>query len=327
MLAALAVGVLVGVGIPRKWQPQTAGAHEPVRRNWLRASKEVAYLLPNEGPYYDLKWYGVSTELERLGYTPQKYTAGAYKNVKTQTDIMENLIQKRVGAIILHAVDEKALAPFVDRAAEAGIPVVAENVEVETKSVAGSVQLANYQNGWELAQALTNAMRGEGKVVALVGPPGLEVTDEMWRGAKDYFSRFPRIEIVREEYLQVDTPEAQEATDAILTSNREIKGIYTWFVQNGIGAALSVKNAGYPPGAIKIVSKDINPQGEELLGEGYLSNLLVGEPVEMGRTSARMVDAILTEKPYNQNVLMHNRLVDSTSLKALDRRGFALPGE
>jgi ribose transport system substrate-binding protein len=325
-MVALAVGLALGYGIPRS----TTSGKAPngvVKREWAKSSKEVAYILPNEGPYYDLKWNGVSTELLRLGYSPQKYTAGAYKNVKAQTDLMENLIQKRVGAIILHAVDEKALVPFVDKATAAGIPVVAENVEVKTDSVAGSVQLANYQNGWELAMALANALHGEGKIVALVGPPGLEVTDEMWRGAKDYLGRFPKIEIVREEYLQVNTPDAQKLTDAILASNRDIKGIYTWYVQNGIGAALSVKNAGYAPGAIKIVAKDINPQGEDLLKEGYLTSLLVGEPIEMGKTSARMIDAILTGKDYNPHVLMRNRMIDSSTLGVVDRSGFENTGK
>jgi ABC-type sugar transport system substrate-binding protein len=325
-LVLVLVGLAIGYGIPRG-KPSGGGHAGLPKHNWAGSSKVVAYLLPNEGPYYDLKWYGVSTELKKLGYTPQKYTAGAYKNVKAQTDIMENLIQKKVGAIILHAVDEKALIPFVDRATAAGIPVVAENVEVNTPSLAGSVQLANYQNGWELAMALADEMHGQGKIIALIGPPGLEVTEDMWRGAKDYLRRFPKIEVVREEHLQVNTPDAQKLVDAILLAHKDLRGIYTWYVQNAIGAALAVKNAGYTPGAIKIVAKDINPQGEQLLREGYLSKLLVGEPIEMARTSARMVDDILRGRPYTTPVLMRNRLVDVATLDSIDRSGFAAPGK
>lgn len=289
---------------------------------WTLKSKQVAYVLPNEGPYYDLKWHGVSSELIRLGYEPQKYSAGAYKNIKAQTDIMDNLIQKKVGAIILHAIDEKALVPFVEKAATAGIPVIAENVDIYTPSLAGSVQLANYQNGWELAMALVIQMGGKGKIAALVGPPGLDVTDEMWRGAKDYLKRFPEIEVVREENLQVNVPDAQKVIDSILLSHRDIKGIYTWYVQNAIGAAIAVKNANYKPGDIKIVAKDVNPQGENLLKEGYITNLLVGEPIEMGRTSAMMVDKIFKGVPYQKKKLMRNRLVDVNTINLIDSSGF-----
>lgn len=304
----------------------TTDKSEPshVKSKWALASKQVAYVLPNEGPYYDLKWYGVSSELKKLGYEPQKYSAGAYKNVKAQTDIMDNLIQKKVGAIILHAIDEKALVLFVEKAAAAGIPVIAENVDIYTPSLAGSVQLANYQNGWELAMALVTAIGGKGKIAALIGPPGLDVTDEMWKGAKEYLKRFPEIKIVREEYLQVNTPDAQKIVDSILLSHRDINGIYTWYVQNAIGAAIAVKNAKYKPGEVKIVAKDVNPQGEDLLKEGFISSLLVGEPIEMGRTSAKIVDSIFKNIPYQDKVLMRNRLVDAKTIDLIDHSGFKI---
>ena len=180
--------------------PSTEGAGTATARpQWNKGSRVVGYVLPNDGPYYNLKWEGVDRRLKELGYEPQKYSAGGYKNVKAQTDIMENLIQKQVAGIILHAVDEKALIPFVERAYAAGIPVICENVEVHSDKIAGSVQLANEENGWELAMALVNEMGGKGNIAALIGPPGLDVTDTMWNSAKDYLSRFPDIHIDREE--------------------------------------------------------------------------------------------------------------------------------
>ncbi|MFO0838330.1 MAG: sugar ABC transporter substrate-binding protein [Phycisphaerae bacterium] len=316
------LGGVLGYTVPRgsAGGGASAGAAEP--RKWNTESKAVAYVLPNDGPYYDLKWKGVSSELERLGYEPQKYAAAGYKNIKTQTDILENLIQKKVAGIILHAVSDTAVVPFVERAYEAGIPVIAENVEIASDKVAGRVMLANYQNGWELAMALTQAVHGRGKIAALVGPPGLETTDEMWRGAKDYFTRFPGIQIVREEYLQANTPEALERMQSILSAHDDLAGIYTWYIQNGIGAAEAVRQAKLPPDRIPIVAKDTNPQGEQLLKDGYLTALLVGEPISMGRASARLLDAILKGESGERYVLMRNRLVDRDSLQAIDRSGF-----
>jgi ABC-type sugar transport system substrate-binding protein len=307
-------------------KPNTAGTRSEIGPRWTLTSKQVAYVLPNDGPYYDLKWYGVSTELEKLGYQPQKYSAGGYKGLKNQVDIMDDLIQKGVGAIILHAVDEKALVPSVERAADVGIPVIAENVNIYSPKLAGSVQLANYQNGWELAMALVQAIGGKGKIVSLIGPPGLDVTDEMWRGAKGYLERFPGVQVVREEYLQVNVPDAEKITGAILLAHPDIDGIYAWYVQNAIGAALAVKNKGIKPGQVKIVAKDTNPQGESLLKEGYLSWLLVGEPIEMGRVSARMVDSVFKGAAYEKRVLMRNRLVGPITIDLIDRSGFDARG-
>ena len=322
----LALGLLVGYTIPRGEGTVGTGGHANVEgHEWKAANRHVAYVLPNDGPYYDLKWAGVSSELRRLGYEPQKYTAAGYKNIKAQTDILENLIQRRVAGIILHSVSDTAVVPFIERAYDAGIPVIAENVEIKSDKIAGRVMLADYQNGWELAMGLTEAIHGKGKIAALIGPPGLETTDEMWRGAKAYFARFPQIEIVREEYLQANTPESLERAQAILSAHRDLAGIYTWYVQNAIGAAEAVRQAGIGPNKIPIVAKDINPQGEQLLQEGYITYLLVGEPVAMGRASAILLNDLLVGKATGRDIVMRNFLVDRRSLGTMDRSGFEVP--
>lgn len=184
VLIGFILGGLAGYTLPHRSSrlPMGAKSHE-----WHATNNLVAYVLPAEGPYYDLKWMGVSSELRKLGYEPQKYTAGAYKNIKTQSDVVDNLVQRHVAGIILHSVSDSALIPAIGRAWDAGIPVVAENVDVASDKIAGRVMLANYENGWELAMALAREMKGQGKVAGLVGPAGLETTDEMWRGAKAYF--------------------------------------------------------------------------------------------------------------------------------------------
>ena len=319
ILIAALIGFLFGYTLPHKTPLSAEGtkSHE-----WHATNNVVAYVLPAEGPYYDLKWMAASSELRKLGYEPQKYTAGAYKNIKTQADIIDNLVQRKVAAIILHSVSDSALIPAVGRAWDAGIPVVAENVDIPSDKIAGRVMLANYENGWELAMALAREIRGQGKIAALVGPAGLETTDEMWRGAKAYLAKFPKIQIVREEYLGPNTPEALERAEAILAAHPDLAGFYTWFVQNGVGAAEAVRKSGVQPNTIKIVAKDTNPQGEELMREGYMHSLLVGSPIDMGRNSARMVDALLKNQPGERSIVMRNELMDKDTIDVIDRSGF-----
>jgi ribose transport system substrate-binding protein len=322
---ALTAGVCLGwliAGTPRTGSPPTQGTAPA--HSWGSESKTVGYVLPNDGPYYDLKWQGVERKLSELGYQPQKYSAGAYKNVKAQADIMDSLIQKKVAGIILHPVDGNALAPFVERAYESGIPVIAENVDIATPHLAGSVQLANAQNGWELAMALTGQLQGKGKIVALVGPPGLDVTDAMWKSAKEYLARFKGIEIVREEYLPVNAPAALKVMETILAAHKDIDGVYAWYVENAVGAIQAIKNAGYAPGKIRIVCKDINPQGEALMREGYLDACLVGEPILMGEKSAELLDAVRKGSVSENRFVLRNRLVTLQTLDKIDRSKFEL---
>ncbi len=321
------LGALFGGGkikSPAATSTKAVASKDTIQWNTPDEDKWVAYVLPNDGPYYDLKWEGIQSELRALGYKATRYSAGSYSNINEQLQIMDNVIEKGVSGIILHAINHKTLAPTVEKAYTRGIPVIAENVKIDSPYLAGSVQLANFENGYQLAMALVEDLGGEGKIVALVGPAGLEASDEMWRGAKSYFDRWPKIEILHEKYLPAKVPEALQLTEDLLATEPDITGVYTWYVQNGVGAAQAVKAMGHEAGEIKIVAKDINPTGEELLRQGYISSLLVGEPINMGRRSARLLDGILRrEKEATGNeILLRNLLVSVDSLGQVDRSGF-----
>jgi ABC-type sugar transport system substrate-binding protein len=324
MLAILVALFAVGCGPAKPPQAAQPTINAPAKQTWLNESKVVAYVLPNDGPYYDIKWAGARSRLESLGYQAQKYSCGAYKNLKVQTDIVEDLIQKKVAGIILHPVDGPALVPLVERAVDAGIPVVAENVDIPTPKLPGSVQLANAQNGWELGMALARDLGGKGKVVALIGPSGLDVTDIMWKNVKEYLARFPQIQIVREEYLPVNAPAGLKTMETILVANKDLNGVYAWFVEVAIGAAQAVKNAGYKPDQIKMVCMHHGAQGEALMREGYISSMLVGEPKLMGETSAEVLDAIRRGLDRPTRVTLRNILLDRASVDFVDKRKLTL---
>ena len=96
VVAVFVVGIMLGVvamlGLPLKQDTGSSSGDKKINTSveakWLLQSKQVAYVLPNDGPYYDLKWHGVSSELKKMGYDPQKYSAGGYKGVKKQVDII-----------------------------------------------------------------------------------------------------------------------------------------------------------------------------------------------------------------------------------------------
>ena len=172
--------------------------------------------------------------------------------------------------------------------------------------------------------ALARDLGGKGKIVALVGPSGLDVTDIMWMNAKEYLTRFPQIQIVRQEYLPVNAPAGLKAMEDILVANKDLNGVYAWFVEVAIGAAQAVKNAGYKPGEIKMVCMHHNSQGEALMREGYISSMLVGESKLMGETSAEVLDAIRRHVDRPTRVTLRNILLDRASIDFVDKRNFTL---
>src|SRR5260370_37699311 len=59
-----------------------------------------------------------------LGAKVEVYSLSSHEAVEEQVSAVESLISRKVDAIILAAVDSKRLAPVVDKATAAGIPVI-----------------------------------------------------------------------------------------------------------------------------------------------------------------------------------------------------------
>ena len=61
---------------------------------------------------------------KEVGAKVEVYSVSSHEAVEEQVSAVESLISRKVDAIILAAVDSKGLAPVVDKATAAGIPVI-----------------------------------------------------------------------------------------------------------------------------------------------------------------------------------------------------------
>ena len=118
-------------------------------------------------PYFISMIDGMKEQAEELGIELSVHD-GKYE-AQPQIDAMETLITQQVDVIILSANDTEALQPMVDKAKEAGIKVVAANVEME--NVDAFVSLDEYEYGFmggEIAgKYIAENMDGEAEVAVL----------------------------------------------------------------------------------------------------------------------------------------------------------------
>lgn len=118
-------------------------------------------------PYFISMIDGMKEKAEELGIELSVHD-GKYE-AQPQIDAMETLITQKVDVIILSANDTQALQPMVDKAKEAGIKVIAANVEME--NVDAFVSLDEYEYGFmggEIAgKYIAENMDGKAEVAVL----------------------------------------------------------------------------------------------------------------------------------------------------------------
>ncbi|MGO1469361.1 MULTISPECIES: sugar ABC transporter substrate-binding protein [Bacillota] len=132
------------------------------------STTKVAYVTMDvTSPYFISMINGMKEKAEELGFELTIHD-GKYE-AQPQIDAIETLIVQDVDVIILSANDPTALQPSVDKAKEAGIKVIAANVEMENTDAYVSLIEKEYGfTGGEIAgKYIAENMNGEAKVAVL----------------------------------------------------------------------------------------------------------------------------------------------------------------
>jgi ribose transport system substrate-binding protein len=169
---------------------------------------------------------------------------------------LDELIARKPSGLLIFPGDAAALAPGIDRAIEAGIPVACLTGDVPDSKRNVFLGIANYQAGRAGGAMLAEAIGGKGKV--LLGTFPAPACLERVKGYKDIFAeKFPNIQVVDVVNDKADPSYAPTAYAQALQAHPDVVGIGGTDGDSGKGAALAVVEQG-KVGAIKIVAMDRN---------------------------------------------------------------------
>jgi ABC-type sugar transport system substrate-binding protein len=168
---------------------------------------------------------------------------------------MEAAIAQEYDAIATIAGDA-GLAPYIDRAVEAGIPVATFNSE--TAAPNGRLFFVGadlYKQGEAAGQAMADAIGGAGKVGVITGFFAVEAHELRRKGFEDFLAaNNPEIEIVAQVENSDQGDIAYTQAQDFMTANPDLAGIYVT-AGGPFGAAAAVEDAG-KAGTVKVISFD-----------------------------------------------------------------------
>ncbi len=117
-------------------------------------------------------------------------------NVEQQIRMLENMIRLRVDGIAISPVDSEALAPYIDQAAEAGIPVVCFESDAPSSARIAYIGGDNRRTGARMGEALRQLLRKGGMVLVESGISGMAGQQERLDGFLDYVREQPDIHVL-----------------------------------------------------------------------------------------------------------------------------------
>ena len=156
---------------------------------------------------------------EILWQGPHKET-----EVEKQINIVQDMINSPVDGLVLAACDENALIPMVQKATDAGIPVVTIDSGIASDMALSFVATDNVAGSEMAAQTLADLIGGEGNVGLIPFIKGAATSNMREEGFLKGIAAYPNINVSATLYCQSDVAKAMEVTQDMLTCSPGAEG-------------------------------------------------------------------------------------------------------
>ena len=219
-------------------------------------------------------------------------------DVEKQMQIVENLIQKRVSALVLAPCGSKEIVPAILKANQAGIPVLIVDTRVDEKTLqeAGArvetfIGSDNFHGGELAGEYMCQVLKDRGRVLILEGIAGHETVDARRRGFVAALKKHPGVVVAASQTANAEQEKAFNVTQNLLQSNPDIQGIFGCNDVMALGALAACKSMGRKE--IVIVGFDASGPGRQAIQDGEMSGSVAQYPSEMGRLGVEKALSVL----------------------------------
>lgn len=285
----------------------------------------IGVLLPMlSNAHFTAQAYGYQSEAEALGVDAIIWDCGGYAYFDKQVSQMEDLIAMDVDAIILVAADADACVATIDKAFEAGIPVVNVNVMANSDKVL-KIKSNDTDIGQLEAERIGQLLGGEGNVLMVRGTAGTSWAIGRGDGFIAYMEEhYPNINILAELWCANEVDAAmQQVEDAIMAYGDEIQAVYAPGENTIKGAVLALKAAGMND--VFAVSCDPADDTVAMLKEGSVDASVVQYSCGLGMWGMRAAVNILNGDAADlyQTYYTTLNVVDSETVDTFDFVGIS----
>ena len=213
---------------------------------------------------------------------------GAEESAETQVQIMTDCINQGYNAIILQCSDGTALAPSVQQAEEAGIPVITVNLDCASDTIHSALVMAvDYDAGRMAADKMAEQLGETGEIAIIQGVPGLERTDNLERGFRETIAKYPDIKIVEAQSASFQKDTAMTVMNSFLQSHPDLKGVFAINDAMAEGAALAAQSAN-KKGQICIWGADGEKDALAMIESGDMAGTIYTNSWDEGSTAAKI---------------------------------------
>jgi ribose transport system substrate-binding protein len=220
-------------------------------------------------------------------------------DVERQMQIIENLIQRKVSALVVAPSGSREIVPVVVKANQAGIPVLVVDTRVDApalKAAGGKtatfIGSDNYEGGKLAGEFMVRKMGGKARIAVLEGIPGHETGDARLRGFRDALKGSSGMEIVASQPANWERDQGYNVFQNIMQAHPDVNAMFAANDLMALGALEAIA-AGGKAGKITVVGFDALDEARAAVKQGTMAGTVAQDPAQMGRVGVEWAARVL----------------------------------
>lgn len=230
-------------------------------------------------PFFVTLKEGAEAKAKELGY--ELVVTDAQDDPAKQAGQVDDLIQKKVGVILLNPCNSDAAKTMVEKAAKAKIPVISVDRGVNGAEVLSHIASDNVAGGALAGQELLSLVGEGAKVVELEGIPGASATVDRGKGFNDSIAG--KLNVVARQPADFNRDKGFTVMQNIIQGNKGIKGVFAHNDEMALGAVKALEAAGLK--GVAVVGFDAVDDAVAAVKAGSMKATVAQKPSLIGSTA------------------------------------------
>ncbi|WP_303758077.1 sugar ABC transporter substrate-binding protein [Selenomonas ruminantium] len=268
-------------------------------------------------PFYEIVDEEIRMEVSRRGDI--LISRDPALSVERQEEAVKELIDSGVELIFINPVDWQRIAPALQLAKEANVPVIAVDTNVEDEnSVAATVVSDNYLAGQQCAEHLLAHAAG-GKIALLQHSEARSSVDRI-QGFLDGLALNPNFVVVDQAECRGQLELAMPAMQEMLKRHPDIDVVMALNDPTAMGAMAALQTVGRLD-KVLVYGVDGVPETKEMIAGGHMMATAGQSPRALGRNAAEQAYKILAGEQVPKLMRLPTQLITKENL-GTDMRGW-----
>ncbi|PMC35331.1 LacI family transcriptional regulator [Bacillus sp. UMB0899] len=237
--------------------------------------------------YWKSALKGFEDAAEELNVSVE-YRGATQYDVHEQITVLEQVIARKPAGIAISAIDPYKLNTTINKAIDAGIPVVLFDSDAPSSEALSFIGTNNNAAGEISAHKMAELVEGKGKVAVITLPNQLNHQERTDGFVETIKSDYPKMEVVAIKDGKGDEKYSEEVTAKLIKNDPEIKGIFATEANGGVGIAEAIQ-ANKENRNIKVISFDTDKPTLDKIHEGSISATIAQGTWNMGYWSLQFM--------------------------------------